>query len=292
MHLIHQTAYAFKNSQLVHVSEVEKGLPCGCVCTLCGGHLIAKKGEINAHHFAHANKDTNCAGGAETALHVLSKELFQEMESIVLPQYIFERKRVLKSRYEPVTHQELVAKGGMARITQVDIEKAEDRFKPDVTLSCGGKKLLVEIAVTHKVDKNKLRKLRRSGLPAIEIRLEFADALLSREELKHKLQNNLDVKFWLFHPDQRKAEREFYEKLRAAMRFARRPAMLKEKVDFARSPLPTTSNVTMRGKSFSNAETDRMAYEFFLRNHRQPTDSEYSNLWAILYGKKSYYPKR
>lgn len=292
MHLIHQTAYAFKNGQLVHISDVVSGLSCGCVCALCGGDLIAKKGKVKVHHFAHA-KDTDCVGGAETALHILAKELFKEIKSINLPPYIFERERILKLRYLPVTHKETVAKGGVAKIREVDIEKVEDKFKPDVTLSCGEKKLFIEIAVTHKVDRNKLKLLRKHGLPALEICLEFSDALLSKEELRNKLQNNLASKHWLFHPEQRNAERMFYEKLRVAMRDIRKAKIRKPQVDFSRAALQTLPNEPMRRSSYSKVdlEEDRMRLEFFSKNGRQATESEISNLWASL-NRKNYYPKR
>jgi len=291
MHKIFQTAYAFKNDQLVHISDVLSGLYCGCVCTLCKSDLVAKKGKVNVHHFAHA-KETNCVGGAETALHILSKELFKEIETIVLPQYLFDRGRMLRPGYVHISHQQIVVKGGEAKITKVDVEQAEGRFKPDVTLSCGEKKLFIEIAVTHKVDRNKLRLLRKAGLPAIEIRLELADALLSRDELRGKLQSNLASKHWLFHPKQREAERLFYEKLRSAMRAIRRDAVRKRKNSFVRPPLLIASNATIRGGGNHNAEMDRMAYEFYLKYKRQPTDREYLNLRVLLYGRSNYYPKR
>jgi len=210
-----------------------------------------------------------------------------------VPHYIFERERVLKPRYITVSHQQIIAKGGVAKITHVSIEKAEARFKPDVTLHCGEKKLLIEIAVTHKVDRKKLRLLRKSGLPAIEIRLEFSDALLSRDELRNKLQNNLTSKHWLFHPEQRDAERVFYEKLRVAMRDIRKAKIRKPQVDFSRAALQALPNEPMRRSSYSKVdlEEDRMRLEFFSKNGRQATESEISNLWALL-NRKNYYPKR
>ena len=59
-----------------------------------------------------------------------------------------------------------------------------------------------------------MRHIRRRDLPAIEIQLEPVDAILSRKQLSEKLQNDLQSKFWLFHPKQREAERTFYSKLR------------------------------------------------------------------------------
>lgn len=36
---------------LVHVSEVVRGLACECTCFECGEIVLAKKGEIKEHHF-------------------------------------------------------------------------------------------------------------------------------------------------------------------------------------------------------------------------------------------------
>ncbi|BBH12957.1 competence protein CoiA family protein [Chromobacterium haemolyticum] len=45
--------FGLKQGRIVDISEVERGLACECVCTACGGPLIARKGEVNVHHFAH-----------------------------------------------------------------------------------------------------------------------------------------------------------------------------------------------------------------------------------------------
>ena len=45
--------YAIKGEKSVHISEVERGLACGCICDECKDRLIAKKGTVKAHHFAH-----------------------------------------------------------------------------------------------------------------------------------------------------------------------------------------------------------------------------------------------
>jgi len=40
----HDTVYAAKNGRLVHIFEVDRGADCGCVCVVCGGTMVAKKG--------------------------------------------------------------------------------------------------------------------------------------------------------------------------------------------------------------------------------------------------------
>lgn len=57
--------YALKEERLVHISEVENGLQCNCKCPSCKQLLIAKKGNVNDHHFAHISH-IECKYGYET----------------------------------------------------------------------------------------------------------------------------------------------------------------------------------------------------------------------------------
>jgi hypothetical protein len=49
------------------VSTVARGLQCGCYCADCKGPLVAKKGEIKAHHFAHHDR-RECRHALEASL--------------------------------------------------------------------------------------------------------------------------------------------------------------------------------------------------------------------------------
>jgi hypothetical protein len=60
--------YALREGAIVHVSEVDRGLDCACVCALCGDSLVARKGAHREHYFAHF-RDSNCSGAAESLLH-------------------------------------------------------------------------------------------------------------------------------------------------------------------------------------------------------------------------------
>lgn len=175
-----------------------------------------------------------------------------------------------------------MARGGLAQITKVSIEQSEGHFKPDVTLESNAKKLLVEIAVTHKVDRVKLRHIRKKNLPTIEIQLGLADAMLSRNELRDKLEKDIDSKRWLYHPEQKKEELIFVNKVRAAFRNSRRPAIKMSQNMSTRRYIPKSNTAGSEG--LSNAQMDRMRYEFFLRFKRQPTEEEGERLQFILYG--------
>ena len=73
-----------RDGALVYIDEVEKGLSCQHICPHCQGLLVAKKGEVNSHHFAHHGID-NCGQGTETALHLLGKEIIKQQSSVTLP---------------------------------------------------------------------------------------------------------------------------------------------------------------------------------------------------------------
>ena len=66
--------YALKDSILVHISEVESGLRCDCICPGCGEQLVAKKGEYVKHHFAHKSKK-ECEYGYQTSVRLLAKDI-------------------------------------------------------------------------------------------------------------------------------------------------------------------------------------------------------------------------
>jgi hypothetical protein len=67
--------FAERAGRLVPVARVPAGLACGCVCPACGGAMVARKGRVKRHHFAHAIA-TACHG--ETVLHEVGKRLLHD----------------------------------------------------------------------------------------------------------------------------------------------------------------------------------------------------------------------
>jgi len=88
-----QFGYKENTKEIFHISEVENGNKCNCVCISCGAQLTAKQGKIKIHHFAH-RKETNCVGSHETLLHLLTKEVIQEQKSIYLPKLKIESNKL------------------------------------------------------------------------------------------------------------------------------------------------------------------------------------------------------
>lgn len=185
--------YALKNGQLIHISSVESGLKCDCICPSCGEHLIAKKGNKVVHHFAH-KPNSECAYGYQTSLHLLAKEILFECKEITIPEVILDF-----SKYGGTYKIIKIADSKRISLDKVVLEKKEGDVIPDIIGYCGNKKLFIEIYVTHKIDENKYEKLKKLDISTIEINLSDCDEFVTKELLKSYLLDETDKKKWIYN---------------------------------------------------------------------------------------------
>lgn len=150
--------YGIKNGKIVHISEIpesQRGLKCGCVCPVCNEPLQARIGTKRIKHFAHSS---NCPTAAETALHMMAKDIILNNRRIRLPHVEFAYEIIKPSKYFKYTHSE-------AEVAIKDI-------KPDVMISDGKNTLYIEIVVTHDVDDDKYEKIKALNISVLKIDLE------------------------------------------------------------------------------------------------------------------------
>ena len=175
-----QMPYALKDGKVVHIDDVEKGIKCGCTCPSCGELLVARKGAVRQHHFAHANGG-ECATGYQTAVHLRAKDLFLGMKYLYLPKYKIS-----------VNGRETFVPSMNAKIKEVVLEKRLGDIIPDIIVTTEkGQQVLVEIFVTHKVDKDKAEKIKNMDIPAIEISLDNSE-FITDKILKKALTKDID----------------------------------------------------------------------------------------------------
>ncbi len=176
------------NGESAHVSEVQNGLKCACICPTCHGPLIARQGKVVEHHFAHASGD-ECQHAAETALHLAAKDILKVRKEIalpavqILPSYGFPHIEIAPKRRYPVE--------------SVAVEQRLGSIIPDVIVRIKGRELLVEVTVTHGTDRAKIRKIRELGMSCVEIDLSDTDRDLAREELEKIVVDGTGHKRWL-----------------------------------------------------------------------------------------------
>jgi len=148
--------FGLQDGQLVDITSVESGLACNCFCPSCGQQLVAKKGEIKEHHFAHYDSE-ECSGAVETALHIYAKNILEKEKRIVLPPvYLANSDKLLFSATE-------------VNFDSIVLEKRIGNIIPDIVVLIKDKPLLIEIAVTHFVDRFKAYKIFELGYSAIEV---------------------------------------------------------------------------------------------------------------------------
>lgn len=182
--------FGLKDGSLVHISEVAQGAACGCICPCCKAPLLARKGSIKVHHFAH-KKGADCAKAVETALHLASKQILEEHKEIALPAVQID----LETYRDPIP----VSPEKTFRFDEVRSEKRTGDIVPDILAYSRGVPLLIEIRVTHEVDKAKAAKIRRLGISAIEIDLSSFCRNFTREELIDAVIRQTANKKWVFN---------------------------------------------------------------------------------------------
>lgn len=176
---MNEITYALNSeNKLVYINDVPNGENCNCSCPKCHAKLVAKNnGKIRVHHFAHAS-NSECVGAYQTMIHLLAKEIIATYR--IVP---FAQNGTIK----------------LIRVAEIHLEKRFEDVIPDVigilpiTLNntnqiIGAIPIFVEIYVTHKVDDEKAQKIKKLGIPTVEINLSNSQAL-SKEELPKDMSN-------------------------------------------------------------------------------------------------------
>lgn len=182
---------------LRHVDEVANGLACGCRCPACGSRLVAKQGDATAHHFAHEG-ESDCPGGAETALHLAAKEVLARGRRMTLPALVEWSEANDSSGRTHSAKRSIPSK--TVSFDSVAAEVWLGGVVPDIVATVGGKTLLVEVAVSHFADEAKVARLRERGLAAVEIDLSGMPAGWTWESLTEAVVGMASGKKWLFNP--------------------------------------------------------------------------------------------
>jgi hypothetical protein len=182
-----------------HISEVEKGKACNCICPNigCATPLIAKKGDNNANHFSHQSNIT-CSG--ESALHLAAKQIIEDAAKdclkLTLPAiegYVAEKDllSMLNEERETVNPTFLLREAIQeSRITPYLIADV-------MAFSQSSEELAIEIFVSNAKDELSINKYESCQKESIEIDLSSLPWNINREELKKAVLQTAP-RVWLF----------------------------------------------------------------------------------------------
>lgn len=179
------------DGSIVHISEVPSGRACLCVCPGCAAPLVARKGRVNDHHFAHAGSadGSPCRTGPETALHKFAKEILGRRLHLTLPALALEEEGDRWIRYG----------GGVHAFDAAILERRLGDIVPDVIVRRGDRDLLVEFAVTHACEPAKIERIRDLDVAAVEIDLSKVPRDAGRAELEAAILGSAP-RAWLHNP--------------------------------------------------------------------------------------------
>ena len=203
--------YALRNDELLHISKVENGASCDCICPSCHQHLIARnKGLVREHHFAHAGNLT-CKGAYETALHLLAKQVFVKSKTIYLPHFYWNYDHKSKNSsfaFPSAFKREIIFE---TVILEQNVVEGDAQVRPDAIGSLNGRQIYIEFANSHFIEPGKREKLKQLGIACIEI--DLADLPLDEIKIIERLTNISAFKYWIINPKMDELYRQHQKKI-------------------------------------------------------------------------------
>lgn len=235
--------FGLRDGVLVEVLEVKSGLACGCVCPSCHRKLQANKGEKVSHYFSHDPSNTTkatkaCESAFETSIHLMAKQILSEEGVSKFPKLSV---TVTQTDKLGNSHEEacVVTEESLMNFSHVKLEQQLSVIRPDIIAYKNSTPYLIEIAVTHFVDSEKLKWIRANEMYAIEIDLSKVTYTTTKEALKQLIIENVANKKWLSNPEAHTKKSELKIKL------AERVRVINEDIDEVKLKNKITSHINI-----------------------------------------------
>ena len=177
--------------EIVHVSDVARGLACGCRCVVCEEPLVARQGAKREHHFAHASNTQACESSHESLLHRYAKQLIAQHGGLWVPQ---------SAAIEHLLQLPCGEKKFFLGAQNVQLEATLASIRPDILLTdADGVQFAIEIAYSSFCDLEKQLQFSSIGLAAVEIDLsEFSPEAFEVDAVRDAVLHGLQKKQWLW----------------------------------------------------------------------------------------------
>ncbi|MGB0368007.1 MAG: hypothetical protein ACPGU4_14805 [Flavobacteriales bacterium] len=210
--------YGLSEGKLLHITDVENGLRCECVCPSCEEALVAVnniRGTKPRPYFRHYSK-INCDHKTynETVVHYMAKQIIEETGYLLVPKIELRLEDNYREYWTDLEPDELPSIENLPscigntqtsvklQFDRIVIEKKKNQIRPDVQVFIGGKNkveraLIVEVAYSHFVDEEKLKKIKSDGLDAIEIDLSKLDKNSGNEDIYNRMYSDSNHVKWL-----------------------------------------------------------------------------------------------
>lgn len=180
--------FGLKQGRLYSPQDVDRGLSCECECPGCGSALIANQGKHKRPYFSHY-QSRECAGGYESAVHLMAKQIIKDRRYIVVPEFRQSIRKKMPTGDE--LSEEVVVPNKRLEFIDVRVEQTVDGLRPDViSMTSDGVEILIEVYVTHAVTDDKREKFTKKNLIELDLSMLpqdlVADEKLFAEEVLSK----------------------------------------------------------------------------------------------------------
>lgn len=171
----------------IHIDDAINGKACKSTCIDCGCPVIAKNRGKVAYHYAHDPEFYDpdaCNWSPETELHLMAKMTIAKDQRLRVPIGTVEPK------YQDVHFED------------VKLEKRIDNRIPDIVAYASGELILIEIAVTHPCEPDKISEMKRANKNCVEIDLSefsYGDQTLNMDTVRNFI-NDAPIKWLAISP--------------------------------------------------------------------------------------------
>jgi hypothetical protein len=186
------------DGRVVTPEEVPGGAACGCVCTGCGGSLIAAQGAVYRWHFRHAaaGADATCNYTPESDAHRWAKQTIIEAGWITVPR--------LDANYRGRTRPVSGAHKVSFTVAQPERWMGDIARRPDILAETEAGLLAIEIWVAHRCEPEKISDFAAHRLASIEV--DLSDY---RQSVPRDIVLTTARRAWIFHPDKAALDAQF-----------------------------------------------------------------------------------
>ncbi|MBL4898728.1 MAG: hypothetical protein JKX76_03655 [Colwellia sp.] len=224
-----------KTGEYVFIDDVVSGLACDCECIGCGVALVARKGEVNTHYFAHeaksVDKEIICPFNFERAIYWMARKVISDADSIALPDYEFRQNEPSHGFY----YKNTVTKASINKIDSVEFidDEIHDGFYLGglIMITIEGHPLIMtlENGVSDTTSYTANPKLYRGkeyphvALDVSFIRSKFSELRSGYSDLIKKVVVESAIhKLWIYHPRERPIRDECNSELAVLVKKHRR----------------------------------------------------------------------
>lgn len=186
------------DGRTVHISEVERGAACGCVCPGCSRPLIARKGTEVGHHFAHADGE-ECKHGYRNSLYCALRRAAEELGKIRLPAY--EKNRTLVSEGGGL---HVLMHESVTPIDRLDFTRKGGDVITGLLIYRGKRQLIIRLLTDFGENTRDQAKLKAVGISVLEIDLTREDSF-DMNSARACLTDVPDHVHWLYNAKAEKA---------------------------------------------------------------------------------------